>query len=108
MNMMEDIINKLIDIDKMSKKILIEQNNRKENIDELIETEIEKQKLEINAKFDLKLKMKNEEMASKLEENKKKLIEIEKNEIIKLEKEYSDLKEVRIQKVISKILNGYA
>ena len=106
--MMEDIINKLIDIDKMSKKILIEQNNRKENIDELIETEIEKQKLEINAKFDLKLKMKNEEMASKLEENKKKLIEIEKNEIIKLEKEYSDLKEVRIQKVISKILNGYA
>ena len=105
---MEEIINKLIDIDKMSKKMLTQQNNRKENIDELIEAEIEKQKLEINAKFDLKLKMKNEEIANRLEESKNNLLEREKNEIAKLEKEYNDLKEVRIQKVMSKILNGYA
>lgn len=105
---MEEIINKLINIDKMSKKILTEQNNRKENIDELIETEIEKQKLEINAKFDLKLKMKNEEIAKRLEENKGKLLEKEQKEINDLVNEYNDLKEVRIQKIIDKILGIYA
>lgn len=103
---MEEIINKLIDIDKMSKKIVDEQNNRKESIDELIETEIEKQKLEINAKYDLKLKMKNEEMANKLQENKKRLLGREQKEINNLEKEYNDLKETRIQKMISKIINN--
>lgn len=104
---MEEIINKLIDIDKMSKNIVSEQNNRKENIDDLIEVEIEKQKLEINAKYDLKLKMKNEEIAHKLEENKKKLMEKEEIEKNNLEKEYNDLKEVRIQKIMSKIINNY-
>lgn len=103
---MEEIINKLIDIDKMSKNIVNEQNSRKENIDELIETEIEKQKLEINAKYDLKLKTKSEEMANKLEENKKMLLEREQKEINNLEKEYNDLKETRIQKIISKIINN--
>ncbi len=101
---MEEIINKLIDIDKMSKSIVNEQNIRKENIDDLIEMEIEKQKTQIDANFELKLKLKNEEISRRLEENKQRLLEKEKSEIEKIEKQYNDLKEQKINKIINEII----
>ena len=55
---MEEIINKLIDIDNMSKRIINKVEEKNLNIDELVEKELEKQKSTIDSTINMKLKTK--------------------------------------------------
>lgn len=103
---MEEIINKLIDIDNMSKEIINEVEEKNLNIDELIENELDKQKSKIDAAINVKLKVKREGLDSKFKEFKSNL-DIETNKKIEqINYEYQNLKKEKVEKIVTNIINN--
>ena len=57
---MEEIINKLIDIDNMSKGMIDKIEKERLNIDELVEKELDKQRSKIDVTINMKLRVKKD------------------------------------------------
>ena len=97
---MDEIINKLIDIDNTAKSIISEVENKKENLDDLIEERLRKGKDMIDSKFSTKLRFKENELKDRLEKEKEKIDVNLKIELDKLEEEYRLKKNIKIGNMI--------
>ena len=80
---MEKIIDKLIEIDNMAKSKVHSAESMRENMDEIIEERLEKEKQKINSLYKAKIDLREKELNEDLEKNRK-IIENKMN--IKIEK----------------------
>lgn len=105
---MEDILKEIIEIDKEARIVIKDEKEKKNNIDDFIESEFRTKK----AVLDLEYK----EEVTKQKEKYKKLFEDKKNEIDKqiqnkiseLEKSYKEKEKNIIENIINSIKNGEA
>lgn len=103
---MEEIINKLIDIDNMSKGIINKVEEKNLKIDELVENEIDKQKSSIDSSINMKLRIKKEELDKKFQEFKSNL-DIETNKKIEqMNQEYQNIKQEKVEKIVNNIIDN--
>lgn len=103
---MEEIINKLIDIDNMSKGIINKVEEKNLKIDELVENEIDKQKSAIDSSINMKLRIKKEELDKKFQEVKSNL-DIETNKKIEqINQEYQNVKQEKVEKIVNNIIEN--
>lgn len=103
---MEEIINKLIDIDNMSKGIINKVEEKSLNIDELVENEIDKQKSAIDAIINMRLRIKKNELDNKFKEFKSNL-DIETNKKIeRINQEYQNIKQEKVEKIVKNIIDN--
>lgn len=101
---MDEIINKLINIDNTAKKIIDEAETKKENIDELVEESLTKAKNMIDSKYYSKIKFKESQLDSRLEKTKS---EIESNleiQLNQLENEYNLQEQKQIENILNQLL----
>lgn len=103
---MEEIINKLIDIDNMSKGIINKVEEKNLNIDELIENELDKQKTKIDVAINVKLKVKREELDSKFKEFKSNLDTQTNKKIEQINYEYQNFKKKKVENIVTNIINN--
>lgn len=103
---MEEIINKLIDIDNMSKGIINKVEEKNLNIDELIENELDKQKTKIDVAINVKLKVKREELDSKFKKFKSNLDAQTNKKIEQINYEYQNFKKEKVENIVTNIINN--
>lgn len=102
---MEEIINKLIDIDNMSKGMIDKIEKERLNIDELVEKELDKQKSKIDVTINMKLRVKKDELDNNFKEFKANL-DIETNKkIAQINQEYQNIKQKRVDNIVNSIIN---
>lgn len=102
---MEELINKIIEIDNNAKSIIKEEKDKKDNFEEFIDSEFNTKKAVLDLQFKDEINKQKEKYNILFEENK---VEIENNtnqEIITIKKNYSELEENIISDLIEKIKN---
>lgn len=86
---MEEIINKLLDIDNKAKSIMFEYQEKKNNLDVYISEEIAKRKKEIDSQYKFRIDFHKNEYIRKLNEKKNIMNEIKDNGISELKESYN-------------------
>lgn len=102
---MNDVINRLINIDNAAKQIVKKEEIRQVNIDDLVLDELNQKKLEIDSDYEVRLKIKKERLDKSLDENKKKIESKIQSDISKMEAQYNRNKKEIVNNITSKILN---
>lgn len=100
---MEEIFNKIIDIDKKAKDIVESEKNRKINIEEYIEKEFTAQKALLDAEFKNEIDQKKKMYDNNFEEVKQKINSNSQKEIEEIEKIYREQENDIIQNIINSI-----
>ena len=101
---MEEILNQLILIDDECKIRLKELQDKKENIEYLVNDELTKRKDEVKTKYKFKIDMRKNEYEIKLAENMKKIEEERMQEIQQIINRYEQAKESFKQLIIQSII----
>ena len=102
--MLEEILNHLISVDEECKRVLNEVQEKKDNIEYLVNDELTKRKDEIKAKYKFKMDMKKNEYDMKLAENSQNIEARKKQEIEQIKKKYAEDKSHIIQEMLQAIL----
>ena len=97
---MDEIINKLIEIDEQAKSEIKVAESKKENLDDLIEERLKKEKDKIDCKYTTKLRFKENELKEKLEKEQERINSNLQMELDKLENEYKLDTQVRLGKMM--------
>lgn len=101
---MEEILNTLIRIDDKCKEELQVIQDKKENIEYLVDNELTKRKSEIKTKYKFKIDMKKNEYDIKLNEFKENIENSKNNQIEEIKNEYIAQKENLLKSIVEKIV----
>jgi len=85
---MEETINKLLEIDNKAKGIMVEYQDKKNNLDLYISDEIAKRKKEIDSTYTFRIDFRKREYEKKLEDKKNSMNEIKDKGIFELQAKY--------------------
>lgn len=102
---MEEIIKKLIEIDAHARGIVLEYQDKKNNLDLYVSDEIAKRKNEIDSTYNFKIEFRKREYKRKLEEKKSAMQEIKQNGILELQARYQMEKDRLANKIFRNIVN---
>lgn len=102
---MEEILNKIIEIDNKAKAIVNEEKDKKENIEDIIEQEFKTQKAVIDLEYKDEINKKKAEKTAQLEEKKIKIDNNLQTEIDKIQKSYYENESEIIANILSSIKN---
>lgn len=102
---MEEILNKIIEIDNNAKAIVNEEKNKKENIEDIIEQEFKTQKTVIDLEYKDEINKKRNEKTAQLEERKREIDDNLQIEIDKIQKSYYENESEIIANILSSIKN---
>ncbi len=98
---MENILNKIIELDRQAKQKVFQAKEKEENIESYISKKIEEEKQTIDSKYLNKKKIIQEKYDEKLEKRKKEIDEENKKTIDKLHQMYENSK----QQILGELLN---
>lgn len=101
---MEEIINKLLDIDNKAKSIMLEYQEKKNNLDVYISEEIAKRKKEIDSQYKFRIDFHKDEYIRKLNEKKNIMNEIKDKGIEELKESYNIEKNRLAEDIIKMII----
>lgn len=102
---MEEIINKLIEIDNNAKLIVQEEKEKKNNFEDYIEKEFNTKKTIIDLQLKDEIKRQKQKMDNMLEEKKQQIKNEVQGEITRIEKDYNEIEQNLILKILDKIKN---
>ncbi len=102
---MEEIINKIIEIDNNAKSIIKEEKEKKDNFEEFIDSEFNTKKAVLDLQYKDEINKQKEKYNNMLEQKKIEEEENTKQEIDNIGKKYSELEADIINKIIDKIKN---
>lgn len=100
---MDNYINNLMKIEEKANDIVKLTKEKKENIDELVENELNKQKDKIDVMYVSKLRFKQKETEEKLKLEQEKVEKNLNEELEKLKKQNEDKKQEKIEEVLKNI-----
>lgn len=103
---MEEILNKIIEIDKNAKAIVKEENERKLNIEEVIEKEFDTAKVVLDLEFKDEITKRKDEKNSQLEQEKAKIDSKLQTQIDKLKNEYIGKEKQIVENIVNSIKSG--
>ena len=101
---LEEVLNELIKIDDVCKSELQLVQEKKDNIEYLVDKELTKRKLEIKTRYKFKIDMKKNEYDIKINELKGKIENQKNSQIEEIENEYIYQKENLLKSIIEKII----
>ena len=102
---MEEIINALIKVDDNCKNELKLVEEKRDNIEYLVDKELTKRKLEIKTRYKFKIDMKKNEYDIKLNKMKEDMEKSTNNQIEQIKNDYITQKDNLINGIIKKIVN---
>ena len=102
---MENIINKLLEIDAHAKSVVLEYQEKKNNLDVYVSEEINKRKRDIDSTYNFKINFRKQEFQRKLEEKKSAMQKIKENGIKELQVRYNIEKERLANEIYNSIIN---
>lgn len=102
---MEEIINKLIEIDNESRNKIEVAERTKENIDEMIDEKLQKEKQKIDSLYSAKIRLKQDEYKTKLENEEVRVENETNNKILNINEKYLKNKENISEMIFKKIIN---
>ncbi len=103
---MEEIFNKIIEIDKNAKEITNIEKEKKINMDEFIESEFGIKKVVIDMEFKDEIDFQKRKYDEMFQEKKQEIDQNVNEEIKKIEKKYSEKENEIIEKIITDIKKG--
>lgn len=103
---MEEILNKIIEIDKNAKAIVKEENERKLNIEEVIEKEFDTAKVVLDLEFKDEITKRKDEKKFQLEQEKAKIDSKLQTQIDKLKNEYIGKEKQIVENIVNSIKSG--
>lgn len=101
---LEEVLNELIKIDDVCKSELQLVQEKKDNIEYLVDKELTKRKSEIKTRYKFKIDMKKNEYDIKINELKGKIENQKNSQIEEIENEYIYQKENLLKSIIEKII----
>lgn len=101
---MENIIDKIIELDNAAKNKILEIKEREDNIETYISKQIEKEKENIDSRFLLKKKILQEKYNEKFEKKKEELNIYKSQQIKVIQERYEKEREKIINKIIDEIV----
>jgi hypothetical protein len=101
----EEIINKLIEIDNESRNKIEVAERTKENIDEMIDEKLQKEKQKIDSLYSAKIRLKQDEYKTKLENEEVRVENETNNKILNINEKYLKNKENISEMIFKKIIN---
>lgn len=102
---MEEIINNLLKIDDKAKSIILEYEDKRNNLDFYISEEILRRKKEVDSKYKYKLDFKRKDCQRKLQEKIEIMKEIKDKGIEELNFQYKLEKENLISNIVNSIIS---
>ena len=102
---MEEILRALIKIDDDCKSELQLVEDKKDNIEYLVDNELIKRKLEIKTRYKFKIDMKKNEYDIRLNKSKENMQKSTNNQIEQIKMDYMTQKDSLIKSIIKKIVN---
>lgn len=102
---MKRIINKLIEIDSHAKGVVLEYQEKKNNLDVYISEEIAKRKSDIDSTYNFKIDFRKKEYVRRLNEKKNVMEEIKQNGILELQARYQMEKDRLANEIFRSIVN---
>ena len=103
---LEEIFNKIIEIDKNAKEITNFEKEKKLNMDEFIESEFGIKKVVLDMEFKDEIELQKRKYDEMLQEEKLKIDEDVKNQIEDMQKKYSEKENEIIEKIITDLKKG--
>ena len=100
---MEEIINKLLEIDSKAKSVINEYQDKKNNLDLFVSEEIAKRKKEIDQKYNFRIDFQKKEYDRKLEYKKQAMNDIKDKGIIELQAQY-EMEKIRLTQEIFEMI----
>lgn len=104
MNKLEEILNNLISIDEECRSALNELQNKKDNIEYLVNDELSKRKDEIKTKYKFKIDMRQNEYNMKLANTTKNMDREKQQELEKIHQKYMQEKNNIITEIVNSII----
>ena len=101
---MEDIINRIIELDEHAKRKIKAIKEKEENVEIYINEKLKKEKEKIDNKFSYKKRTIKEKYDSNFEQSKLRLDEYKKMEIMKLQKKYEQEKQDIVRRIVESII----
>ncbi len=101
---MEEIINKIIDIDNNSKRIVEQELKKKNNIDDYIESEFNNEKIIIDIQYKKEIIKVQEKYKNMFEEKKNQIKDSINEEIKNIEKKYSEVEDKLVNDIVAKVI----
>jgi formate dehydrogenase maturation protein FdhE len=103
---MEEILNKIIEIDNKAKAIVYDEKEKKNNIEEFIESEFNTKKTVLDLEFKDSINKEKEKYDKLLQEKKIESDNLLRSQIEELEKKYRESEEEIIKNILSSIIKG--
>lgn len=101
---MEEILNHLILVDEECRRTINELQEKKDNIEYLVNEELTSRKDEIKNKYKFKIDMRKNEYEIKLNEEKQQIATGQKQEIENLLNQYNQEKEMVVKQIVESII----
>lgn len=102
---MEEIFNKIIEIDKKAKQIVATEKDKKQNIEEHIESEFNTKKVILDMEFKEQIQLQKRKYEEMFQERKQEIDEKLKTEMKETESTYKEKEDEIIKSIISSIKN---
>lgn len=103
---MEEIFNKIIEIDRNAKEITNIEKEKKLNMDEFIESEFGIKKVVLDMEFKDEIDLQKRKYDEMLDEKKQEINQNVNEEIYKIDRKYSEKENEIIEKIITDIKKG--
>lgn len=103
---MEEIFNKIIEIDKNAKEITNFEKEKKLNMDEFIESEFGIKKVVLDMEFKDEIDLQKRKYDEMFQEKKEQIDENVRNQIEDMQKKYSEREKEIIENIIANIKKG--
>ena len=102
---MKDIINKIIEIDNKAKAVIEREIEKKNNIEDFIDSEFKNKKAELDLEYKKQIKIQQDKFNSMFEEKKNQIDDSVKQEILNIEKNYKQIENKMIEDILNSIKN---
>lgn len=102
---MEDIFNKIIEIDEKSKEIVSSEKEKKQNIDEFIENEFNTKKVVLDMEFKEHIEAEKQKYEEMFMQKKEEIDEQVKTQIEDVEEKYKNIEKEIIRNFIDSVKN---
>lgn len=102
---MEEIFNKIIEIDEKSKQIVKSEKDKKQNIDEFIESEFNTKKVVLDMEFKEKIETEKSNYVEMFIQKKQEIDAQVKKQIEEVEKDYKNKENEIIRKIVDSVKN---
>ena len=100
---MDEFLNEIVNIENKTKVIINDVESKKENIDDLIEEELSKEKNRIDVRYNTKIEFKEREIEKRVKEQNDKIENDLKMELERIQKKYNEKKQDMIDKILNNI-----